>query len=237
MQLDILITIFFTSIVQSIFGTGVLLIGTPILLILGYDFQFALIILLPTSLLINLSQLINKYNHVDFIFFKNLVLWSIPQVVVFLYFISFNVLNINLFIGILLIIFALKDIFPQVQKSLNNIIRFEKIFLILTGIIHGITNLGGALLSAAVYNKNLSKIETRSTIAACYLTFAVFQIITLILFIDNKDFFIMFNLRYWILGLILFLLTEKFIFSLINEKNYSRFFTIFILAIGILILF
>ena len=42
MAFDILITIFFTAVVQSIFGTGVLLFGTPILLILGYNFQYAL---------------------------------------------------------------------------------------------------------------------------------------------------------------------------------------------------
>ena len=59
MVFDILITIFFTAIVQSILGTGVLLFGTPILLILGYDFQYALIILLPTSILINFFQLKN----------------------------------------------------------------------------------------------------------------------------------------------------------------------------------
>ncbi len=53
MAIDILLTIFITAIVQSIFGTGVLLFGTPILLIFGYNFQIALIILLPTSVLIN----------------------------------------------------------------------------------------------------------------------------------------------------------------------------------------
>ena len=65
MAFDILITIFFTAIVQSIFGTGVLLFGTPILLILGYNFQNALIILLPTSILMNFFQLKSNFNKID----------------------------------------------------------------------------------------------------------------------------------------------------------------------------
>ena len=39
MALEIVITIILTATVQSLFGTGVLMLGTPILLILGYDFQ------------------------------------------------------------------------------------------------------------------------------------------------------------------------------------------------------
>ena len=39
MDSEIFITIIVTSILQSIFGTGVLLFGTPILLMLGNDFQ------------------------------------------------------------------------------------------------------------------------------------------------------------------------------------------------------
>ena len=64
MSFDILITVSITSIIQSIFGTGVLLFGTPLLLIFGYDFKYVLILLLPISLLINIFQLIgiNGFN-------------------------------------------------------------------------------------------------------------------------------------------------------------------------------
>ena len=43
MDIIILLTIIITSFIQSIFGTGVLLFGTPILLLFGYDFQNILI--------------------------------------------------------------------------------------------------------------------------------------------------------------------------------------------------
>jgi hypothetical protein len=54
MPADIMLTVIATSIVQSVFGAGVLLFGTPILLLLGHLFVDALVVLLPISVAINL---------------------------------------------------------------------------------------------------------------------------------------------------------------------------------------
>ena len=234
MHFDILITIFFTSIIQSIFGTGVLLFGTPLLLLYGYNFQFSLSILLPTSILINLFQLRNKFNDIEIQFYKKLVVWSIPFIIFFLYFISFISINLNPIIGVLLILISLKGVIPLVNK--NTIIKYEAIYLVITGIIHGITNLGGALLSAIVISKNLSKKQTRATIAICYLTFAVFQIITLNIFIIDNGFINIINCFYWILGLTVFFIVEKFLYIKIDEITYSKYFSLFLLLIGLLLL-
>ena len=51
-----LIVIVFLIIVQSIFGVGLLLFGTPTLLILGYDFANTINILMPVSISISLMQ-------------------------------------------------------------------------------------------------------------------------------------------------------------------------------------
>ena len=72
-DLEILFTIAFTSILQSIFGTGVLLFGTPILLILEHDFQKTLTILLPASIMINFFQLRNNLDLIDRTFYKSLI--------------------------------------------------------------------------------------------------------------------------------------------------------------------
>ena len=53
------------------------------------------------------------------------------------------------------------------------------------GLIHGITNLGGALLTAKVFNSDLNKYQKRATIAISYMTFAIFQLIT-ITFLENN---------------------------------------------------
>jgi uncharacterized membrane protein YfcA len=54
--LDILGVIILTATIQSLFGVGVLLFGTPLLLVSGYDFVSTLTTLLPISLTINLVR-------------------------------------------------------------------------------------------------------------------------------------------------------------------------------------
>ena len=237
MNIEILFIIIITSAIQSIFGTGVLLFGTPLLLLFGYEFQFSLQILLPTSILINIFQLKNKLKNVDIFFYKKLVIYSLPPIVLFLYFISKQAININQVIGLILIFIALKDILPQIEKGLALIIKNESFYLIITGIIHGLSNLGGALLSAIVFSKKLSKDSTRATIAICYLTFAIIQIITIIIFIGNSSFISQINILYWSIGIFIFLIVEKNFYVRINEKKYVNFFTGFIFCIGIFLLF
>ena len=237
MFIDILVTVVFTAAIQSMFGTGVLLFGTPLLLLYGYDFQFALTILLPTSILINLLQLINKYKNIEIQFYKKLVLWTIPCIVFFLYIISFASISINSFIGAFLILIALKEINALVSRGIHIIIKYETLYLIIMGIIHGMTNLGGALLSAIVFSKSLSKEHTRATIAICYLTFAIFQIITLVVFLNNYEVFNIINSIYWLSGMVVFFIMEKFVYLKIDDKAYSKYFALFIFIIGALLLF
>jgi hypothetical protein len=54
---EIMLTVAVTSIIHSVFGAGVLLFGTPLLLLFGYGFVNILIVLLPISIAINLSNL------------------------------------------------------------------------------------------------------------------------------------------------------------------------------------
>jgi hypothetical protein len=236
MAIDILITIFITAIVQSIFGTGVLLFGTPILLIFGYNFQIALIILLPTSVLINFFQLKTGFGQIDFKFYKRLFLFSIPLIVLFLYVSNSISINIHLFIGVFLILLSLKENIVYIQNLIKLLIQYEPLYLIFMGMIHGLTNLGGALLSVIVFNNNLTKESKRATIAISYLTFAIFQIMTLtaVLYpneILNKNYFI-----YWILGPGIFFIVEKYVFFRIDEKKYGYYSNYFLFAIGLVLL-
>ena len=235
MAFDILITIFFTAIVQSIFGTGVLLFGTPILLILGYNFQNALIILLPTSILINFFQLKSNFNKIDIQFYKKLFLFSIPLIILFLYFTNANSIRINLFVGIFLVIIALKNNISLINRFMKLLIKYEYLYLMIMGVIHGITNLGGALLSGIVFSKNLSKESKRTTIAICYLTFAIFQIMTLIVIFNNNNFLNELNFIYWTLGPVIFFIVEKYIYFRIDEKNYINYSNFFLFVMGLIL--
>ena len=236
MDYYILITILITAIVQSIFGTGVLLFGTPLLLILGYNFQYALIILLPTSILISIFQLKNNLNKIDIQFYKKLFLFSIPPIILFFYLTNLNSIRINLFVGIFLVVIAIKENILSINRMIKFLIKYESLYLMIMGMIHGITNLGGALLSAIVFSKNLSKDSKRTTIAICYLTFALFQIITLIIAFNDNSFLNIFNFVYWILGPVTFFTVEKYLYFRIDGRKYIKYSNFFLFVLGLMLI-
>ena len=236
MLYDIVIVISITAIIQSIFGTGVLLFGTPLLLIFGYSFHFILITLLPTSILISLLQLKDNFNNVDINFYKKLIIFCIPFIIISLYFVGVVSTKINYFIGIFLVIISLKNSILLINRLLGFLNKYENIYFILMGTLHGLTNLGGSLLSASIFNKDFSKITKRSTIAICYLSMALIQIITLSFIIKRGDLLSIINIPYWLIGIVVFYLTEKYIFLKVNDKKYSYYSNIFLFIIGLLLI-
>jgi uncharacterized protein len=230
---DVFSVIVLTSFAQSIFGTGVLMFGTPILMILGYDFQNILLILLPTSILINIFQLNQNLKEINLKFYKRLLLFSILPIVIMLYFCSSVNANLNLSIGCFLILTSLKDKNNLINKYSKKFIEYESLYLVIMGTIHGLTNLGGTLLSGIVFSKKLSKKSKRSTIAACYLTFALFQLSTLTMFIGIKNDFTISYILYWITGPVIFLCVEKYIYFKINETSYIYYSNFFIFTLGL----
>ena len=236
MSIAIFITILITATIQSLFGVGVLLFGTPILLLFGYDFITTLTILLPVSLIINSFQLVVSYKDIDFVFYKRMLIYTTPFIVLFLFFVTSAELNINPFVGCFLVLIALQRQFPAIDKQIKKIMKFEPIYLAFMGLIHGITNLGGSLLTAIILNKKLSKDKSRATIAICYLTFAIFQIITLYFINDNFNInFINYGI-YWLLGAGIFIIVEKQLYNKIDDQKYSISFRIFLLGSGLLLL-
>ena len=141
------IIIFFLSIIQSLFGVGLLLFGTPILLIIGYEFTEALFLLLPASLIINAIQIFKDYKNIDYVFYKNFLVISIPMVVLFLNLSLSYDLNFNLIVGVVLILIPMKDLLmnEKVSKNFEILNKYKKISLLTMGALHGITNLGGSI--------------------------------------------------------------------------------------------
>ena len=232
---DIILTVIGTSLIQSIFGVGVLLFGTPILLALGYDFINAITILLPISLLINLIQIVKDFKKINIEFYKNIIIFTIPLVVLFLFFITTFTININLMVGVFLLVVAIKDYSLQLKKVIEYLTKHEKIFLMTMGILHGATNLGGSLLTALVHTKKYEKTTARVTVAASYATFAVFQIATLLFSAKLPDFKLRENALYLTLGTLVFLISEATIYKEINNQKYSNYFALFLFGAGILL--
>jgi hypothetical protein len=103
------------------------------------------------------------------------------------------------------------------------------------GIVHGMTNLGGSLLTAIVHGKEYEKHITRVTVAISYATFATFQILTLLVLGPNIDFKFSGIGIYLIVSIIIFILTEKIIYMDITNEYYSKYFAVFLLLSGALL--
>lgn len=227
MSLDILIIVGITSFIQSIFGVGVLLFGTPLVLLVGYEFIEAITILLPISITINLFQIIKDYKSVDFDFYKKILVITIPFVVIFLFLVTKVEINIGFIIGIFLLVVALKETSLRINKFVIIATRNEKAYFSIMGIIHGLTNLGGSLLTAIVHSKGYEKQITRVTVAISYATFAAFQILTLLISGVSVDTELLGIGLYLFVGVAIFLITEKLVYAEINNENYAKYFAIF----------
>lgn len=236
MPVDILLTVVATAMIQSIFGVGVLLFGTPVLLLLGYDFINALSVLLPISVAINSLQIIKHYRFIDTGFYQKVLLYSIPLVVLFLFYINSAKISMGILVGGFLILVALKNFFPSVELKLQKLVKYERIYLAVMGVVHGMTNLGGSLLTAIVHAKEYDKNTTRVTVAICYATFAVFQLFTLLFIGRHFELSYSDNMSFLQIGVIVFLLTEEFLYSHINDKRYAYWFAVFLLISGVLLI-
>lgn len=232
-NVDLFLVIVLTSIIQSLFGVGVLLFGTPLLLLLDYSFADSLLILLPISAFINLLQITKDYQYINMQIYKNILLFSVPFIMLFLILVFKIQYNISMIVGIILIFIALKDYVNIFDKILNKLMKYEKSYYIIMGIVHGISNLGGALLTARIFHTKLDKYEKRATIAISYFTFALFQMGTLFFLKNQYD---VTNIIYIIIGVSIYIFINKSFFHIISNNQYNKYFSIFLLLSAFLLI-
>jgi uncharacterized membrane protein YfcA len=223
----IFIIISFTSIIQSLFGVGVLVFGTPLLLILKLDFIETLNILLPISMAINFFQLSKNTDSIDKNLSKDLFIIVLPLISITLYLgIELIKIDLKLAVGCFLILIAFLNLVKIDSLRFIN----EKIYLSLMAIIHGLTNLGGALLIGIISSKKFNKIKTRTNISFFYFSFAFIQLITL--WLNDLFLFGIENFLYLLVGPSLFLLSEKFIFIKIDESLFANLTNVLLFILG-----
>lgn len=233
MPIDIMLTVVATSIVQSIFGAGVLLFGTPLLLLFGHDFVDALVVLLPISLAINLLQIAKHRAHIDFDFYRHVLLLTLPPIALFLLLVTQARINVGLLIGAFLVLIALKDMLPSVARGIDRLMAYQNTWFIAMGIVHGVSNLGGSLLTALVHYKGYDKDVARVTVAASYGTFALVQLLTLALFRRQQiDVPFADNAFYLVVGALVFVVTDEILYARIEQERYRRIFAGFLAAAG-----
>jgi len=237
MQWDILATILLTATIQSLFGVGVLLFGTPILLVLGFDFLTALTILLPISLTFNLLQVSKDYRHIHIPFYRQILTLSIPCVVLCLLLVTTLKVNIGSVVGLFLIVAALKSVYVPFNRLIESLVRYERIYFIAMGVVHGLTNLGGSLLTAIIHSKHYDKDQTRATTAVSYGTFAFFQLLTLGLTLGPSAIATATTALYMAVGVSMFLATELLLYSKMSTDRYRTTFAAFLFLSGTALIF
>jgi len=223
-------------IIQSIFGIGLLLFGTPTFLMLGYDFLNTLNFLLPISIVISFLQFNSlKVKSKKIIFDYNF--FCLPFLVLFLI-VALNfkeVLNFKAFVAIILIvtsIFALKKNKFFLLKE--RILKYRKLILIFIGSVHGLTNMGGGFLSifSSLINNN-SKKYTRHFISYGYLIMGLIQYFILLVFeYENLNF----SKIYYIFLMLLIYFPSQKLFKKVNDILFSKIISAIALLYGIVIL-
>lgn len=232
MHWDILATILLTASIQSLFGVGVLLFGTPILLVLGYDFITTLITLLPISLTINLLQVTKDYRQIHLPFYRQILTLSIPGIILCLLLVTARKMNIGSVVGLFLIVAALKSLYAPFQRVIESLVRYERTYFVVMGVVHGLTNLGGSLLTALIHSKPYDKDQTRATTAVSYGTFAVFQLLTLGLTLGPAAIATATTVSYMAVGVSMFLGTELLLYGKLSTERYRTTFAAFLFLSG-----
>ena len=223
-------------IIQSIFGIGLLLLGTPTFLLLGYDFSTTLNFLLPSSIVISYLQFTSlKIPSKKIIFEYNI--FCLPFLVLFLLLaLNFKeILNFKLYVAIILIMSSLlalnKNTFPSLRK---NILKYKKLILIFIGSVHGLTNMGGGFLTifSSLIN-NSDKRLTRYFISYGYLIMGLLQYFILVL-LEYKD--LSFSKIYYIFLVLIVYFPSQIIFKKVNDFLFSKIISIIALFYGIIII-
>ena len=223
----LIVLIIFCTLSQGIFGVGLLLWGTPILLLSGKSYPEILEILLPLSIAVSILQIIPNFRRLDFKTSVKFLLVCLPFLAFGLLVILVSNLTINTFVIIaLLIAGCLRTPFLQ---SFSDPVSKKKDFLLpILGLIHGISNLGGSLLVVWASYSTTDKLGHRTLVAFSYTLLAGSQILMLVISNNQLSVSIV-NLTVCV---ITYLISTRFIFSRVNEEIFQSFLTILIFSMA-----
>ena len=224
------------SIVQTLFGVGLLVFGTPTLLLMGYPFTTALLLLLPSSVLLSAIQIYVGKNQIEIK--KEFIYYSIPPMLVGLIIVSAGYFNWNLklTIGVILVLITAIRAFKRYHKYLSKIFSNNiKLYMIVMGAIHGISNQGGGLLTLYFSTIYSDKLKIRSNIAFCYFTYGVFQLLYLLIF--HFDPIAILGILLCAISLLIFYTIGGKIFHHTSEQLFQKLISYAIVLFGLMLIY
>jgi uncharacterized protein len=167
------------SVVQSLFGVGLLVFGTPTLLLLDVPFESVLLILLPCSIVVSGLQIATSGGPSLDPFRTRFLIFTTPALlvatVVTLWLGSPD--GIRAVVGVMLLVTAATRLIGPAHRAFGRAVRAHpRPLLVGLGAVHGASNLGGGILSVLVGSTFPEKTEARRQIAFCYGIMAGLQL-------------------------------------------------------------
>jgi hypothetical protein len=171
------------AVVQSVFGVGLLVFGTPTLLLAGYSFEETLAYLLPCSMAISALQVWDGGRAFEPVR-RDFLRYTAPAVLagtLVVLVVLQHKLNIRAIVGVMLIVTAAIRLVPGLRERLAAGVRAHlRPALVGLGVVHGLSNLGGGLLTVIVSSLYRDdKDATRKHVAFGYGVMASIQLAAL----------------------------------------------------------
>lgn len=231
----ILVVVGFSA-VQSLFGVGLLVFGTPTLLLVGHSFAETIALLLPASVLISLMQVIHGRSRIGRLR-GPILLYSVPFIAVGLAIVLSGALHldIKLLVGVALLVSAAARYHERVHALFARWLeRYSRLYLMFMGLVHGLSNMGGGFLTILAATLYDDKENTRANIAYGYLVFALSQIAVLLVIAPEH-----FTIRSGVLAAVAlgtYLTIGSFIYVRASKAVYQQAISVFMAAYGLVLI-
>ncbi len=218
------------AVVQSVFGVGLLVFGTPTFLLLGRPFGETLATLLPCSITVSLLQLWQaKRRHRALLppsFARRFIYWCLGPLAAALLLLMVLALHVSLTLVVAVVLgaFTVLRLFPRASLRIGErVVANERCFLAVMGVVHGLSNLGGGLLVVLAASRCPAKEERRALIAFCYASFAAVQLLVLALVAPHL--FVRAQLAYAAVAGLVFLSMGNRMFGRLSPPAFERLYT------------
>jgi hypothetical protein len=171
------------AMVQSLFGVGLLVFGTPTLLLLDVPFDRVLVLLLPCSIAVSALQIATSGGVSLDPFRRKFLTWTTPALLLAtaatLRFGSPH--GIRALVGVMLLVTAATRLVRPARHAFAHVVRGHlRPLLAGLGALHGASNLGGGILSVIVGTTFTDKSDARRHIAFCYGIMAALQLVVVL---------------------------------------------------------
>ena len=238
-EIELCLVVAVLSAAQSVFGVGLLVFGTPTLLLLGFPFSEVLAYLLPSSITISALQVwrggrIRPLEPLR----KQFLVFTAPGVLLGTIIILAvgSTVSVKPIVSAMLVATAALRAVRPLRRTLEDFVhRHLTKLLVALGILHGLSNLGGGVLTVIVGSLFERKEDVRKHIAFAYGLMAIVQLVTLF---ATKDVAIV-----WWLWLMLpalaattFVLVGQRLFAATPQSRYQPALTSLVLAFGLVLM-